>query len=85
MAKINYVSMNAGKNGIRLNYTRCTNEDSKGLTDSYNYKDEEIYFTGDPDEVAEKMAEVLKSTIIPGMMKEAGMTKEISMIKESIS
>lgn len=82
--RIKYVSINAGSNGIRLNYTRCFNEESKSHTDNYEYKDEEMYFTGSPEEVAKKLGEAMVS-LIPGMMKEAGIKEELKSIEGMMS
>lgn len=73
--RIKYVSINAGTNGIRLNYTECFNEESKGENESREYADRELYFTGSAGEVSKKLSDALTS-LVPGMMKEAGMKEE---------
>lgn len=78
--RIKYVSINSGSNGIRLNYTRCYNEESKSMTDNYEYRDEEMYFTGTPSEVSQKLSEALMK-LVPGMMKEAGIKEELKEIE----
>lgn len=78
--RIKYVSINSGSNGIRLNYTRCYNEESKSTTENYEYKDEEMYFTGSPEEVSKKLADALMS-LVPGMMKETGIKEELKQIE----
>lgn len=78
--RIKYVSIHAGSNGIRLNFTRCYNEESKSMTDNYSYKEEEMYFTGDTEELSKKLSEALVA-LIPGMMKEAGIKEELTAIE----